>query len=161
MKHFLGNTCSIKCSIHKKYQVPQYRIDFRNQEICDYLASFGITPRKSLTLKLKYINWDVLRGIIDGDGCVREQNHGRTVSIEITSGSKIFLEQIQQFLQDNNIKSYLNDRSTYSKKNNYVLSVYKSSNILKIYDCLYQNAHFYLKRKKLKFGSLLKKFNRQ
>lgn len=40
-------------------------------------------------------------------------------------------------------------------------SVYKSSDILKIYDCLYQNAHFYLKRKKLKFGSLLKKFNRQ
>ena len=78
---FLGNVCSIKCSIHKKYQVPQYRIDFRNQEICDYLSSFGITPRKSLTLKLKYINWDVLRGIIDGDGCVREQNHGCTVSI--------------------------------------------------------------------------------
>lgn len=158
---FLGNTCSIRCSIHKKYQVPQYRIAFRNQEICDYLGSFGITPRKSLTLKLKYINWDVLRGIIDGDRCVTERNRERTVSIEITSGLKIFLEQIQQFLQDNNIKSYLNDRSTSSKENNYVLSVHKSSDVLKIYDCLYQNAHFYLKRKKLKFGSLLKKFNRQ
>lgn len=34
----------------------------------DYLATFGITERKSLTLKLKYINWNVLLGIFDGDG---------------------------------------------------------------------------------------------
>jgi len=122
-----------------------------NQDICNYLYDFGITPRKSMTLKLKYINWDVLRGIIDGDGCVREQNYGRTITIEISSGSKIFLEQIQQFLKEHEIKSYLRTIKGNKDNDKHVLSIYKSNNVLKIYDCLYQNAHFFLNRKKLKF----------
>jgi len=158
---FLGNACSITCYIHKKYKVPQYRIAFKNQDICNYLYDFGITPRKSMTLKLKYINWDVLRGIIDGDGCVREQNYGRTITIEISSSSKIFLEQIQQFLKEHEIKSYLRTIKGNKDNDKHVLAIYKSNNVLKIYDCLYQNAHFFLNRKKLKYGSLLKKFNRQ
>lgn len=50
---------------------------------------------------------------------------------------------------------------------NYILTIFKffyldkSDDVLKIYNNLYQNAHFFLKRKELKFGSLLKKFNRQ
>ena len=42
----------------------------------------------------------------------------------------------------------------------YDLNVYKSEDILKIYENLYTNAHYFLKRKEEKFGSLLKKFNR-
>lgn len=153
---FLGNKCNITKSIHKIYKVPQYRIAFRNQEICDYLGSFGIIPRKTYGLTLKYIDWDVLRGIIDGDGCILSRNNSNTISIGITSGSKQFLEQISKFYLDNGIKSYLKE-SDRNLNTTYDLYVHKTEDILKIYKNLYENAHFYLKRKKLKFGPLLKK----
>lgn len=155
---FLGNKCNITKSIHKIYKVTQYRIAFRNQEICDYLGSFGIVPRKTYGLTLKYIDWDVLRGIIDGDGCVLSRNNDTTVSIGITSGSKQFLEQISKFYLDNGIKSYLKE-SNRNLNTTYDLYVHKTEDILKIYENLYENAHFYLKRKKLKFGPLLKKLS--
>lgn len=155
---FLGNKCNITKSIHTIYKVTQYRIAFRNQEICDYLGSFGITPRKTYGLTLKYIDWDVLRGIIDGDGCVLSRNNDTTVSIGITSGSKQFLEQISKFYLDNGIKSYLKE-SNRNLNTTYDLYVHKTEDILKIYKNLYENAHFYLKRKKLKFGPALKKLS--
>lgn len=155
---FLSNKCNITKSIHKIYKVTQYRIAFRNQEICDYLGSFGIVPRKTYGLTLKYIDWDVLRGIIDGDGCVLSRNNDTTVSIGITSGSKQFLEQISKFYLDNGIKSYLKE-SNRNLNTTYYLYVHKTEDIIKIYKNLYKNAHFYLKRKKLKFGPVLKKLS--
>lgn len=156
---FLGNKCSITSSIHKVFKVPQYRIAFRNPEIIKYLNTFGLKARKTFDLELSYINWNVLRGIIDGDGCISLGNNGSTLIICITSGNKRFLEQIQAFYSQNGIKSHL--RESHRNKNiTYDIYVYNSKNILKIYDNLYQNAHFFLKRKKLKFGPLLKKFNR-
>lgn len=157
---FLGNKCNITTSIHKIYKTPQYRIQFANPEIKEFLGTYGIVERKTYHLKLKYINWDVLRGIIDGDGCVLEKNKGRTLAIGITSGCKEFLEQIQEFYSNNNIISYLKE-SNRNLNPTYDLYVYKSEDILKIYENLYLNAHYFLKRKEEKFGSLLKKFNRQ
>lgn len=156
---FLGNKCEITCSIHKVFKLPQYRIAFRNPDIRDYLATFGIIPRKTFNLKLKYINWDVLRGIIDGDGCIASTNNGSTLRIDITSGCKEFLEQIQRFLADNSISSSILE-SNRNKNPTYDLHVYKSEDILTIYEKLYSNAHFFLKRKEDKFGPLLKKFGK-
>ena len=85
---FLGNKCNIIISIHKVYKVPQYRIAFRNPDIVQYLSTFGIVPRKTFDLQLKYINWDVLRGIIDGDGCIANMNNHTTLRVLITSGCK-------------------------------------------------------------------------
>lgn len=157
---FLGNKCNINVSIHKIFNAPQYRIAFRNKEICDYLATFGIILNKTFNLKLKYINWDVLRGIIDGDGCILSRNKGSTLAIGITSGCKEFLKQIQKFYDFYNITSYLKE-SNRNKNITYDLYVYTSSDILFIYEHLYKDAHYFLKRKEVKFGSLLKKFNRQ
>lgn len=155
---FLGNKCNINISIHKVFKVPQYRISFRNKEIADYLYTFGITPRKSFNLKLKYINWDVLRGIIDGDGCVSCTNAGTTVRLGITSACKNFLIQIQDFLKESNITSFIHEDN---KNQNplYNLFVYKTEDLLKIYKYLYDNAHYFLKRKRDNFGPILKKFN--
>ena len=156
---FLGNKCNINVSIHKVYKTPQYRIAFSNPEIKEFLSTYGIVERKTYDLHLKYINWNVLRGIIDGDGCILKTNEGRTISIGITSGCKNFLEQIQQFYSDNGIKSYLRE-SNRNINPTYDLYVHKSEDVLKIYENLYKNAHFFLKRKEEKFGSLLEKFNK-
>lgn len=43
-------------SIHKVYKTPQYRIAFRSSDISEYLKTFGIIPRKTSILCLKYIN---------------------------------------------------------------------------------------------------------
>lgn len=155
---FLGNKCTITKSIHKVFEVPQYRIAFRNQDICDYLGLYGIVPNKTFDLHLSYINWDVLRGIIDGDGCVAESNNGSTIKIGITSGCKEFLEQIQAFYKENDITSYLH-ASDRNKNVTYDLYVYNTKDIIKIYNNLYSNAHFFLKRKEMKFGPLLRKLN--
>lgn len=155
---FLGNKCKINCSIHKVFKVPQYRIAFRNDEIKDYLATFGIIPRKTFNLHLKYINWDILRGIIDGDGCVSSTNSGKTIKIGITSAYRPFLVQIQNFLSEEGIESFIRE-SDRNKNPVYDLFIYRTSDLLVIYKNLYDNAHYFLKRKKEKFGPILEKSN--
>lgn len=156
---FLGNKCNINVSIHKVFKVPQYRISFKNPEIKEYLANFGIKERKTFDLELSYINWDVVRGIIDGDGCVSEANNGSTLKISITSGCRKFLEQVQKFYDQYNITSYLRE-SDRNLNPTYDLMVYKSEDIIKMYEYLYKDAHYFLKRKEMKFGPLLKKFGK-
>lgn len=51
---FLENKISVKRSAHRNKKYNQ--VSFKNQNVCDYLMSFGITPKKSFSLKLKYIN---------------------------------------------------------------------------------------------------------
>lgn len=155
---FLGNKCNIHVSIHKVFKVPQYRIAFKNSEITEYLKTFGIAPRKSFNLRLKYIDWDVLRGIIDGDGCVSTTNAGNTIKLSITSACEEFLIQIQDFLKKEGFNSFI--RKSYRNKNLiYDLYVYKTSDLIEIYKRLYDNAHYFLKRKRNNFGPILKKFN--
>jgi len=67
---FLGNKCNINVSYHPVYNIPQYRISFKNQEVCNFYKQFGIVPRKSLDLTLSKINNNILLGIFDGDGSV-------------------------------------------------------------------------------------------
>lgn len=155
---FLGNKCNINVSIHRVFKIPQYRISFRNEEVANYLATFGIIPRKSLNLRLKYINWNVLRGIIDGDGCVSTTNTGNTVKLSITSACKEFLVQIQDFLKEEGFTSFINE-SHRNKNLIYDLFVYKTSDLIEIYKHLYDNAHYFLNRKRNNFGPILKKFN--
>lgn len=156
---FLGNKCNITCSLHKTYQVPQYRIAFRNNEVIELLSEYGIVPNKTFDLRLKYVNWDVFRGIIDGDGCIASMNNGSTLRVIVTSGCRSFLEQLQEFLLSYNIDSKIRIDSR-SVNPVYSLMVDKSEDVLTIYSKMYSNAHYFLKRKELKFGPLLKKFNR-
>lgn len=109
-------------------------------------------------MKLKYINWDVLRGIIDGDGCISSTNSGNTIKLGITSACKEFLIQIQEFLEGEGITSFINE----SKRNEnpiFDLFVYKTNDLMIIHKHLYTDAHYFLKRKESNFGPILKKFN--
>lgn len=154
---FLGNKCNINSHIDKRDNKTYYKISFMNQEICDYLATFGITERKSLTLKLKYINWNVLLGIFDGDGSlVLDIRRGLSQWFKIASGSVEFLKQIKEFLFNNNIKS-----SIYSNNSCSTLSVSNFYGVYAIYSNIYKDSSYYLKRKYDKFCPLVEKFTRE
>lgn len=156
-KEFLNNKCNINEHYDKKDDVTYYKISFMNKDICKYLDTFGITPRKSLTLKLKYINWEVLLGIFDGDGSLSKDSRNSSMKFKIASGSIDFLNQIKDFLQLHSIDSAI----YHSSGNCHELIVQRSENLYKIYNNMYKNASYFLKRKYDKFGPLVEKFTRQ
>ena len=156
-KEFLGNTVAINIHTNAK-GIDYYKIAFQNSDIAKLLESYGIVPRKSYTLKLKYINWNVLRGIFDGDGSLSlDTRHGLSGKFRIASGSEEFLLQIKDFLFSNNIKSTIYKDSSCNCMN---LTVGIISDIVTIYNNIYKDSSYFLKRKYDKFGPLLEKFNK-
>ena len=88
---FVGNTLNVNIHTNSK-GIDYYKISFMDKEFSKLLNSYGITPRKSYTLKIKYITWDVLRGIFDGDGSLSlDFRHGISGKFRIASGSIQFL----------------------------------------------------------------------
>ncbi len=154
---FVGNTLNINIHTNSK-GIDYYKISFMDKEFSKLLNSYGITPRKSYTLKIKYITWDVLRGIFDGDGSLSlDFRHGISGKFRIASGSIQFLNQIQDFLSSYNIRSTI-----YSEKESKCmnLTVGKSEDIILIYNNMYKDSSYFLKRKYEKFGPLLEKFGK-
>lgn len=153
---FLENKCNVNTHLNKKTGITYYKISFMNKEICNYLEKFGITPRKSLNITISYINWDVLRGIFDGDGSLSyDLRHGLSAKFRIASGSIDFLNQIKEFLETFDIKVCI-----YSDKDSNTSSLIVGilEDIYKIYDNMYKNATYFLNRKYVKFGPLVEKF---
>lgn len=154
---FLGNKCNITTHTKKSTGSVYYKIAFMNRDICKYLGNYGIVPRKSLILKLSYINWDILRGAFEGDGSlIYDHRHRVSAKFRIASGSVAFLTQIKEFLESEGIKATI-----YAEKNSNtsILNVGIASDIYKIYCNIYKNATYFLMRKYLKFGPLVKKFS--
>jgi hypothetical protein len=98
--------------IHKNNEC--YELRFRSETIKNWLISYGCTPHKSKTVQLmkpipnQYIP-DFIRGVIDGDGCICASHYTKQLvsgtklykklDFYITSGSKIFAEQINKMIQ--------------------------------------------------------------
>ncbi|MFA5084815.1 MAG: LAGLIDADG family homing endonuclease [Candidatus Omnitrophota bacterium] len=77
-----------------------YQIEFANRNLYDFLLSLGLTPAKSLTQDEVIVPdeffSDFLRGVIDGDGCIRKWAHptnkNEQWSLRIYSPSLFFVE---------------------------------------------------------------------
>ncbi len=124
-----------------------------SEDIVNDLINIGIVPRKSKVLSLSKIPdskmniyfWDILRGIVDGDGYIQKPNK-RSIRFGICSGSKIFLIQIRNILTNMiNCPEY----KIVEKKmgGTYYLNI----NGKYAYQCLdnmYNNNKFAIKRKK-------------
>jgi hypothetical protein len=88
------------CEKYNAQKQKSFHLQVGNKNLYDFLLLVGLTPHKSLTLgALKvpdcfYI--DFLRGVIDGDGCIRHWRHpsnGREQwSLRIYSGSEYFVQ---------------------------------------------------------------------
>lgn len=89
-----------------------YRFQISNKNFYEFLLSIGLTPNKSLTLnEIAVPNGyfgDFLRGLIDGDGCIRSWIHPTNKreqwSLRIYSGSIKFLGWLGQKI-DTNLKA--------------------------------------------------------
>lgn len=158
---FLGNVCNINSRQSKINGNIYYNIKYKNEDIVNYLETFGIVPKKSNTLKLKYINWDVLRGIFDGDGSIMQDTRvDCSFKFQITSGSLEFIRQLQDFYDSNDINYYVREEFGKNDSHWYNIIVGQGKDIYKIYLNMYKDTSCFLKRKHDKFGPLVKKFSK-
>lgn len=149
---FLGEKVKVNKYFHSTHNKYQYEVKVRNESICDNLKKLAIFDNKSYDLKmLTKLNFDIIRGIIDGDGYLRTD---KSCTMQICGNSLEFLKQIQDFYNQYNITSYIR-----KSRNLFSLSVHKQKDIIFLYNKLYYSTDLFLKRKKSKFGPLLKKFN--
>ena len=101
----LSNRVTDKYGLNGKLS---HHIQFANRQFYDFLISIGLTPRKSLTLKSLKIDKnyfsDFLRGLIDGDGCIRRWFHptngNQQWSLRVYSGSRAFLEWLETMVEN-------------------------------------------------------------
>ena len=134
---------------------------FRNKEIYTSLNSLGITERKSITLKVNFkLNWDFIRGVFDGDGCISLANHDKSGVFSIVSGSLDFINQISDFFTEQNINCNVNPISRKDKTANtlYIISTSRKEELTKLYGKLYSNKDLFLIRKEDKFNKIVKMF---
>jgi hypothetical protein len=83
------------------------RIQIANKNFYDFLVSIGLMPNKSLIIseikipKIYFV--DFLRGLIDGDGCIRSWTHPTNLheqwSLRVYSGSKKFITWLRHTIE--------------------------------------------------------------
>jgi len=101
------NLASQVCVKNRNTSGQAYRIQIANKGFYDFLLSIGLMPNKSLILEdIKVPNQffsDFLRGLIDGDGCIRRwihpSNYGEQWSIRIYSGSPKFMRWVKNITE--------------------------------------------------------------
>lgn len=153
--YIFGDSCEIKyCkriieSTNKVY----LKLVVSSKEICDDLKMFGLTNDKSFSIKFPSIKQEFyrhfIRGYFDGDGSVGKTKDKIIVSI-ISNDN--FLNQIQDILFNVcKIKKtkilFANRKISNIKKFN----ITRISDMYSFYMYLYNDANFFLKRKKLRF----------
>jgi len=98
-----------KIGVKNKGKVNQaYHIQIANKNLYEFFISIGLLPNKSLKLKRlnipkEFFN-DFLRGVIDGDGCLRRwihpSNNHEQWSLRIFSGSKVFIKWLESSIEE-------------------------------------------------------------
>lgn len=110
------------------------RISFKSPLIASYLNALGISPRKSLSLDLKIpITFDMLRGILDGDGSV----HNKVNSISFYSSSIKFIFKINNFLTSHSFQTKLKIYTKNRINPFYGISIYGKQQLEGLYNFMY------------------------
>lgn len=154
-------------SEHKNYN-RRYSLQIGSKKIFNDLIKLGMTPNKSLTIKLptipeKYFQHFV-RGYFDGDGNVtistyvranRNNKKSRTILSGFISGSKKFLEKLHINLKK---VAGVNGGTLYYHSKGYSL-FFSVNDSLILYNFMYKNLHYsnlFLARKKQIFEKYFK-----
>ena len=142
---------------HKIYSFRNWSSEWKKD-----LAHYGICPQKTFTLQPplflnKKYNIDYIRGYFDGDGSIYRIESQNRVFFEITGASKIMIDWIYDQLT-NQYHIYTNKKTQETLANGtvmYKIKIGDKTELKKLYNLLYDEKNFYLKRKKEKFENLL------
>lgn len=143
--------CGDRAKLNKfKYTTPKskeerimYKVVINSQELVVFFANkYNIVGKKaeSLNPDIK-INWDLLRGVYDGDGSFKK-------GVVLTSKSKKWIDKIASFYDENDLHYTITQDSAYR------LAIYRKKDVKKVYNLLYHNASIYLPRKKYDLSRL-------
>lgn len=146
---YYRNWISPNTKISKIYQringSYMYSVSVSNPEVEKWLRERGEFTDKSHNCQIYCpITWHILRGIFDGDGGFHLNS--KHLDFFVCGASKIFMEQICSFLENNGFDPHL--RTT--KRNNkefYYVEIYKISEVIRLGKLMYNNASIYLTRK--------------
>ena len=121
-------------------------VSFTNIEVEDWLRRKGNFNNKSFECKIYTpINWNILRGIFDGDGGFHS-NSGH-LDFFICGKSLVFMKQIKFFLDKNGFSTYLKEKNNSNGNSLYYIEIYKIQDVLRLGELMYNNAHIFIKRK--------------
>jgi hypothetical protein len=126
--------------------------------IGDFLICNGITPKKSLTLKVSERlarSPHFWRGVIDGDGTVYIALHGLKPVVRLTSGSFQFIHQFADFCRSVDLRSNVKDAglSNLGHAPRYIVN-FTGKQALDLLGVLYAGATVWLDRKKVKVDEI-------
>lgn len=131
-----------------------------SRKIFNDLIRLGCTPRKSLILDFPSQDQvpdclipHFIRGLFDGDGCIninKIKHHG---DLSFVGASKI-MSKLDVFIQKLGIKTHYRDFFAMGRGNYCGVTVASESGIRKLFDFMYGDANFFLKRKFDKFQLL-------
>lgn len=148
---------SPKATVSKVYQKINnsymYSISITNEEMVEWLRRRGNFYRKSYEAKLYcQLNWDILRGIVDGDGGfhiinVTPKSYG--LNMFVCGLSLSIIEQIYAFLIKNGVRAAIRkaEPDKHHKNGLYYVEVRYYKDVIKVGLNMYSNAHIFIKRK--------------
>lgn len=141
-----------------------YRIQIGSKSFYNFLIDLGLSANKSKTIGSLQIpdQWfhHFLRGLIDGDGCIRNwklPGSGKDQwSVKVTSGSEHFLVWLKNRLSCLfEVTGHVYFES-YKTSSAYILKVSSRRDVLKVLVACYMNDGVALQRKRLKAHQFLK-----
>lgn len=119
-----------------------YSVNIMNEEAVEWLRRKGNFYKKSYECKIyKPLNWNILRGIFDGDGGFRKSNE-TGLSFFICGKSEVFINQIKEFLVRGGFRPRIECRT-----NLYYVWIHRQDEVINLGLKLYNNAHVFLHRK--------------
>lgn len=158
-----------------------YKITIHSKKMFNDLNKLGVVERKSLLLTFpdflpKELVGHFIRGYFDGDGCIwegeakkmmvkKENKPGEyrerivhNVKFTVT-GSVSFIKGLQKFLVENCEfnETKLNFRKAKNEDTHCTMEYSGRKNIEKLFNLMYNDSHFFGKRKRDKFEKILNK----
>lgn len=132
-----------------------YIIQIYSKKLSQHLINHGCIPNKTRVIQVPELREDLyrhfIRGFFDGDGCLQLQDKIYHCRFDLTSASKIFLEQLRPIISSH---SKTNGHLGKEKKYEVWHLNYSGHQVIDILDWLYKDSHFYLKRKYVKYQLL-------
>ena len=153
---FLSNKVRVNRYFHRKHNKFQYYVNTRHKETLKYLESKANFINKSKDAEIyTKINWNIFRGIFDGDGGILNLQNNTRLRFFICGASLKLINQLKNFLE----KEGFNPTITKNKNNVYYLNLYRNKELLKLYNYLYKDTNcVFIKRKHDKLATYIKKF---